>query len=84
MMHLLTIETSPLFDGHKIDLRLTLKVIDPYGLESVVELLRIWILSRLSKNYFESTHILYLKVLHTLANATDQIFGLSNPKTTRS
>ena len=32
------------FDGHKIDLRLTLKVIDPFGLELLFELHRIWIL----------------------------------------
>ena len=32
------------FDGHKIDLRLTLKVIDPFGLETRLELGRIWIL----------------------------------------
>lgn len=32
------------FDGHKIDLRLTIKVQDPYGLETYLELSRIWIL----------------------------------------
>ncbi len=32
------------FDGHKIDVRLTLKVIDPFGFELLYELGRIWIL----------------------------------------
>jgi len=32
------------FDGHKIDLRITLRVSDPFGLETLVELHRIWIL----------------------------------------
>lgn len=32
------------FDGHKIDLRLTIKVADPFGLETRLELSRIWIL----------------------------------------
>ncbi|NMM19800.1 MAG: transposase [Rhodoferax sp.] len=32
------------FDGHKIDIRITLVVPDPFGLETLVELRRIWIL----------------------------------------
>ncbi|WP_076591363.1 hypothetical protein [Herminiimonas arsenitoxidans] len=32
------------FDGHKIDLRITLRVKDPFGLETLLELHRIWIL----------------------------------------
>lgn len=32
------------FDGHKIDLRLTVRVQDPFGLEVLMELSRIWIL----------------------------------------
>jgi len=32
------------FDGHQIDLRLTLKISDPFGLETRLELSRIWIL----------------------------------------
>lgn len=32
------------FDGHKIDLRLTVKIIDPLGFETLLELHRIWIL----------------------------------------
>lgn len=32
------------FDGHKIDLRITLRVNDPFGLETILELNRIWIL----------------------------------------
>lgn len=32
------------FDGHKIDLRLTIRVPDPFGLETLLELSRIWIL----------------------------------------
>ena len=32
------------FDGHKIDMRLTLRYIDPFGLESVFELTRLFIL----------------------------------------
>lgn len=32
------------FDGHKIDLRLTVRVKDPFGMETVLELNRIWIL----------------------------------------
>lgn len=32
------------FDGHNIDLRLTLKIPDPFGLETRLELKRIWIL----------------------------------------
>jgi putative transposase len=32
------------FDGHKIDVRLTLRVPDPFGMETVFELHRIWIL----------------------------------------
>lgn len=32
------------FDGHKIDLRVTLKVVDPFGFETLIELTRIWIL----------------------------------------
>ncbi len=32
------------FDGHKIDLRLTVRVIDPFGFETLFELTRIWIL----------------------------------------
>lgn len=32
------------FDGHKLDLRLTIRVPDPYGLETRLELSRIWIL----------------------------------------
>lgn len=33
------------FDGHKIDIRITLVVPDPFGLETLVELRRIWILA---------------------------------------
>jgi putative transposase len=32
------------FDGHKIDVRLTLTITNPFGMETVVELHRIWIL----------------------------------------
>lgn len=32
------------FDGHKIDLRLTVKIKDPFGFETLLELHRIWIL----------------------------------------
>ena len=32
------------FDGHKIDCRLTLRITDPFGLETRIELSRIWIL----------------------------------------
>ncbi len=32
------------FDGHKIDVRLTLLVDDPFGMQTVIELHRIWIL----------------------------------------
>lgn len=32
------------FDGHRIDLRLTLAVNDPFGLETLIELSRIWLL----------------------------------------
>lgn|GEM_PF-258553 len=32
------------FDGHKIDLRITLRYVDPFGLEFLFELTRIWIL----------------------------------------
>lgn len=32
------------FDGHKIDLRITVRVDDPYGMEQLMELHRIWIL----------------------------------------
>lgn len=32
------------FDGHKIDLRVTVRVIDPFGFETLLELTRIWIL----------------------------------------
>lgn len=32
------------FDGHKIDVRLTLVVEDPFGMQTVIELHRIWIL----------------------------------------
>jgi putative transposase len=32
------------FDGHKIDLRISLKIVDPFGFEDLVELSRIWIL----------------------------------------
>jgi putative transposase len=32
------------FDGHKIDLRLTVKIIDPLGFETRLELHRVWIL----------------------------------------
>jgi len=32
------------FDGHKIDCRITLVIPDPFGLETLVELSRIWIL----------------------------------------
>lgn len=32
------------FDGHKIDLRVTLRITDPLGFEHLVELTRIWIL----------------------------------------
>jgi len=32
------------FDGHRIDLRITVRVIDPFGLELVYEIERIWIL----------------------------------------
>lgn len=32
------------FDGHKLDLRLTLKVQDPYGMDTYLEVSRIWIL----------------------------------------
>jgi putative transposase len=32
------------FDGHKIDMRLTLKFIDPFGMEALFEITRIWIL----------------------------------------
>lgn len=32
------------FDGHKIDLRLTVKMIDPHGFERLLEINRIWIL----------------------------------------
>jgi len=32
------------FDGHKIDLRLTVKMIDPHGFERLLEINRVWIL----------------------------------------
>lgn len=32
------------FDGHKIDLRVTVRVTDPFGFETLLELTRIWIL----------------------------------------
>ncbi|MDI1267710.1 MAG: hypothetical protein PSV40_01210 [Polaromonas sp.] len=32
------------FDGHKIDVRLTLVVNDPFGMQTVIEIARIWIL----------------------------------------
>jgi hypothetical protein len=32
------------FDGHKIDLRITVRVIDPFGFKTLLELTRIWIL----------------------------------------
>ncbi len=32
------------FDGHKVDLRLTVKMIDPHGFERLLEINRIWIL----------------------------------------
>jgi putative transposase len=32
------------FDGHKIDVRITLRVPDPFGMETIYELYRIWIL----------------------------------------
>lgn len=32
------------FDGHKIDARFTLRVIDPFGMEQLFEVTRIWIL----------------------------------------
>jgi putative transposase len=32
------------FDGHKIDLRLMVRLVDPFGLEQTLELHRIWIL----------------------------------------
>lgn len=32
------------FDGHKIDLRITVKVKDPFGMETLFEMTRIWIL----------------------------------------
>ena len=32
------------FDGHKIDLRLTVRMIDPHGFERLLEINRIWIL----------------------------------------
>ena len=32
------------FDGHKIDVRLTLVIPDPFGMETIIELHRIWIL----------------------------------------
>lgn len=32
------------FDGHKMDLRLTVRLIDPFGMEQTLELHRIWIL----------------------------------------
>lgn len=32
------------FDGHKIDLRVTVRVKDPFGFETLLELTRIWIL----------------------------------------
>lgn len=32
------------FDGHKMDIRLTVRLIDPFGMEQTLELHRIWIL----------------------------------------
>lgn len=32
------------FDGHKMDIRLTVRMVDPFGMEQVLELHRIWIL----------------------------------------
>jgi hypothetical protein len=32
------------FDGHKMDIRLTIRLIDPFGMEQTLELHRIWIL----------------------------------------
>lgn len=32
------------FDGHKIDVRITLVVLDPFGMETIIEIRRIWIL----------------------------------------
>lgn len=32
------------FDGHKIDVRITLRVPDPFGMETIYEVYRIWIL----------------------------------------
>lgn len=33
------------FDGHKIDVRLTISVVDPFGMETIYEISRIWILA---------------------------------------
>lgn len=71
------------FDGHKIDLRLTLKQVDPFGMEYLVELTRIFILVCL--DVVTRAVLGYQIVLATeydsdeVARALQSCFGTSNP-----
>lgn len=71
------------FDGHKIDLRFTLKQVDPFGMEYLVELTRIFILVCL--DVVTRAVLGYQIVLATeydsdeVARALQSCFGASNP-----
>lgn len=71
------------FDGHKIDLRLTLRFVDPFGLEFLFEITRIWILVAL--DVVSRAALGFQVVLATeydsdeVARALQSCFGSSNP-----
>lgn len=71
------------FDGHKIDLRLTLRYVDPFGLEFLFEITRIWILVALD---VASRAVLGFQLVlapeydsDEIARALQSCFGASHP-----
>lgn len=71
------------FDGHKIDLRLTLRYVDPFGLEFLFEITRIWILVALD---VASRAVLGFQLVlapeydsDEIARALQSCFGSSHP-----
>ena len=67
------------FDGHKIDLRLTVKIKDPFGCETLLELHRIWILVLL--DVFTRSVIGYSLALSNEYNKDDVAAALQSAMT---
>ncbi|XLZ71455.1 hypothetical protein ABT364_05665 [Massilia sp. SR12] len=67
------------FDGHKIDLRIVVKIADPSGFETILELNRIWILVIL--DVFTRSILGYHIALGTEYNKDDVALALQNALT---